>query len=151
MFVINEQAWDIVQRVLGEYLGNRQTDGAYLWTRNGEKKYIKVGATFDSYEYGGNVLSFKVDRTLSREYNYPYFLCIDLTSGSSSNRAPITMMTLKGGDYMTYDMYGPGGKDGLSSGVVSTPVAGGISGIWGYCGALVANPYKSFILTGARQ
>lgn len=58
------------------------------------------------------------------------------------------MYTLKGGDYMTYDMYGPGLKDGLSSGVVSTPVAGGISGIWGYCGVAVFNPYKSFILKG---
>ena len=44
-------------------------------------------------------------------------------------------------------MYGPGGKDGLSSGgCISTPVAGGISGIWGYAGIAVFNPYKSFIL-----
>ncbi|MGN0966105.1 MAG: hypothetical protein ACI4OP_00715 [Candidatus Coprovivens sp.] len=51
-FVINEKMWSIVQRVLGEYLANRRTDGAYLWSRGGEGKYIKVGATFDSYEWG---------------------------------------------------------------------------------------------------
>lgn len=131
-FICNEAGWGIVQNVLGSYLSNRKTDGAYLWSKgSGEGKYVKVGATFDSYEWGGNTVSFKVDRTLSREYSDPYFLCIDLTTGKTSAQPPVQMYTLKGGDYMTYDMYGPGGKDGLSSGVVQTPVAGGISGIWG--------------------
>ena len=146
-FMINERAWGIVQRVLGSYLADRKTDGAYLWSKGGEGKYIKVGATFDAYEFGGNVISFKVDRTLSREFSDPYFLCIDLTTGKTSTQPPVQMFSLKGGDYMTYDMYGPGLKDGLSSGVVSTPVAGGVSGIWGYCGIAVFNPYRSFILT----
>lgn len=148
VFMVNEQANEIVQRVLLKYLSDFHTDGAFIWSKGGEGKYIKVGATFDSYEYNGNTISFKVDRTLTREYDYPYFLCIDLTKGSTSAQPPIQMYSLKGGDYMTYDMYGPGGKDGLSSGVVSTPVAGGISGIWGYCGVAVFNPYKSFILKG---
>jgi hypothetical protein len=51
-FVINEKMWAIVQNVLGEYLANRRTDGAYLWSKGGQGKYIKVGATFDSYEWG---------------------------------------------------------------------------------------------------
>ena len=51
-FMVNEKMWAIVQRVLGDYLSNRKTDGAYLWSRGGEGKYIKVGATFDSYEWG---------------------------------------------------------------------------------------------------
>lgn len=54
-FVINEQAWSIVQRVLGEYLSNRHTDGAYLWSKGGQGKYIKVGATFDAYEWGKRI------------------------------------------------------------------------------------------------
>lgn len=148
VFVINEQANAVVQEVLLKYLRDFHTDGAFLWSKGGEGKYVKVGATFDSYEYGGNTISFKVDRTLTREYEYPYFLCIDLTTGKTSAQPPIAMYTLKGGDYMTYDLLGPGLKDGLSSGVVSTPVAGGLSGIWGYCGAAVFNPYKSFILKG---
>lgn len=131
LFVVNEQAWAIVQRVLGAYLADRKTDGAYLWSNGGQGKFIKVGATFDSYEFGGNVISFKADRTLTREFMEPYFLCLDVTTGKTSAQPPIQMFTLKGGDYMTYDMFGPGLRDGLSSGVVSTPVAGGISGIWG--------------------
>lgn len=131
VFVVNEPAFAIVQRVLGKYLADRRTDGAYLWSKSGEGKYIKVGATFDSYEWMGNTISFKPDRTLTREFRDPYFLCIDLTTGKASTTPPVQMFSLKGGDYMTYDMYGPGLKDGLSSGVVSTPVAGGVSGIWG--------------------
>ena len=90
-FIVNEKAWGIVQEVLGEYLANRQTDGAYLWSNQGEGKYVKVGATFDAYERGGNTIRFKVDRTLSREYQDPYFLCIDLTTGKTSTQPPIQM------------------------------------------------------------
>lgn len=102
-FIVNEIAWGIVQRVLGGYLADRKTDGAYLWSKGGEGKYIKVGATFDAYEWGGNVISFKVDRTLSREFAKPYFLCVDLTTGKTSTTPPIMMFSLKGGDYITYD------------------------------------------------
>lgn len=51
-FMCNEAGWSIVQRVLGSYLSNRHTDGAYLWSNQGEGKHIKVGATFDAYEWG---------------------------------------------------------------------------------------------------
>lgn len=34
------------------------------------------------------------------------------------------MFTLKGGDFITNKVLGVGGENGLSSGVVSTPVAG---------------------------
>lgn len=53
--MINERAWAIVQRVLGDYLATRHTENAYLWSRGGEGKYIKVGATFDAYEWGKRI------------------------------------------------------------------------------------------------
>lgn len=145
-FIVNEKAWGIVQEVLGEYLANRQTDGAYLWSNQGEGKYVKVGATFDAYEWGGNIISFKVDRTLSREYQDPYFLCIDLTTGKTSTQPPIQMFSLKGKDYVFNEVLGIGGRSGGDSGVVSTPVAGGMMTIHGYAGIGVFNPYRSFIL-----
>lgn len=37
----------------------------------------------------GNTIVFKVDRTLSREYNYPYAMCIDLTTGKTSTQPPV--------------------------------------------------------------
>lgn len=146
VFLVNEEAWGIVQRVLGGYLADRHTDGAYLWSRGGEGKYIKVGATFDAYEWGGNVVSFKVDRTLSREFLYPYFLCIDLTTGKTSTQPPVAMYSLKGKDYVYNEIHGVGGRSGGDSGVVSSPVAGSMATIHGYAGIAVFNPYRSFIL-----
>ncbi len=145
-FVINEKMWGIVQRVLGDYLANRHTDGAYLWSKGGDGKYIKVGATFDAYEWGGNVVSFKVDKTLSREFMEPYALCLDLTTGSTSTQPPIAMFTLKNADYICNEQLGVGGRSGKDSGIVSSPVAGGMMTIWGYAGIAVFNPYRSFIL-----
>lgn len=145
-FMVNERAWAIVQRVLGSYLADRHTDGAYLWSRGGEGKYIKVGATFDAYEWGGNTVSFKVDRTLSREFPYPYFLCIDLTTGKTSTQPPVAMYSLKGKDYIFNEVLGVGGRSGGDSGVVSSPVAGGMMTIHGYAGIAVYNPYRSFIM-----
>lgn len=56
------------------------------------------------------------------------------------------MFTLKGGDFIQNRFPGVGGLDGLSSGVVSSPVAGSKLIVWGYSGIAVFNPYKSFIL-----
>lgn len=105
-FMCNEKGWSIVQRVLGEYLSNRRTDGAYLWSNQGEGKYVKVGNTFDAYEWGGNTIVFKVDRTLSREFQDPYFMCLDLTTGKTSAQPPIQMFSLKGKDYIFNEVLG---------------------------------------------
>ena len=56
------------------------------------------------------------------------------------------MFTLKGCDFITNKYPGVGGLDGMSSGVVSSPVAGGLMTIHGYAGIAVFNPYRSFIL-----
>ena len=54
-FVCNEKGWAIVQRVLGDYLATRHTEGAYLWSSAGPGKYLKVGNTFDAYEWGKRI------------------------------------------------------------------------------------------------
>lgn len=50
-----------------------------------------------------NSISFKVDRTFSREFGFDkaYCLCLDLTADLTSNQAPIEMFTLKGGDFIS--------------------------------------------------
>jgi hypothetical protein len=62
-----------------------------------------VGTTFQTYEFAGNEISFKVDRTFSREYGFTkgYGLCLDLTADKTSAEPPIQMFTLKGGDFIT--------------------------------------------------
>ncbi len=75
-----------------------------------------------------------------------YCLCLDLTADSTGNEPPIQMFTLKGGDFITNKYPGVGGLDGLSSGIVSSPVAASKLINWGYSGVGVFNPYRSFIL-----
>lgn len=147
MFICNERMWNLLQTVLGDYLARYKATDTYLWSK-AANDYIKVGATFDSYEYGGNTITFKVDRTFSREYGSEkgYCLCLDLTADSTGAEAPIQMFTLKGGDFITNKYPGVGGLDGLSSGVVSSPVAASKLINWGYSGVGVFNPYRSFIL-----
>lgn len=55
----------------------------YSKAKNG---YLDVGATFQSYEFAGNTISFKVDRTFSREYGMQkaYALLLDLTADKST-------------------------------------------------------------------
>lgn len=139
--------WFLVQQVLGDWLSKFKVDETFLWSKQAND-YIKVGATFQTYEFAGNQISFKVDRTFSREYGMEkaYCLCLDLTADSTGSEPPIQMFTLKGGDFIQNKFPGVGGLDGLSSGVVSSPVAGSKLIVWGYSGVAVFNPYRSFIL-----
>ena len=147
MFICNERMWFLIQSVLGDFLAKYKTIGTYLWSK-AANDYIKVGATFNSYEFAGNEITFKVDRTFSREYGMDkaYCLCLDLTADKTTAEPPIQMFTLKGGDFITNKYPGVGGLDGLSSGVVSSPVAASKLINWGYSGVGVFNPYRSFIL-----
>ena len=73
-------------------------------------------------------------------------LCLDLTADAAGSEPPIQMFTLKGGDLINNRFLGVGGVDGLSSGDVSSPVAGSKIINWGYSGVGVFNPYRSFVL-----
>jgi hypothetical protein len=128
----NERFWYLVQEYLSDFLKDFHTDGAYLWSMKAND-YVKVGATYNAYTFGGNTIIFNVDRTFSREYGYEkgYAVCLDLTADKSSNQPPIALFTLKGGDFITNKVLGVGGENGLSSGVVSTPVAGSKLINWG--------------------
>ena len=59
--------WNLIQTTLGDWLAKFRTLGTYLYSKQ-VNDYVKVGATFQTYEFGGNQISFKVDRTFSREY-----------------------------------------------------------------------------------
>lgn len=147
MFIVNDRLWDLIQMTLGDYLANFKTDGTYVYSK-AVNDYVKVGGTFMTYEYGGNQISFKVDRTFSHEFGYDkgYGLCLDLTADKTEAEPAIQMFTLKGGDMIANWVNGVGGASGLASGEVSTNVAGSKRILWGYSGVGVFNPYRSFIL-----
>ena len=112
--------------------------------------YVKVGATFDTYRFGGNEITFSVDRTFTREYgNKGYGLCLDLSADLASGKPAMAMFSLKGKDVITSKDPGVGGMSGLESGVVSSPVAGSKLIMMGYAGIAVFAPFRSFILREA--
>jgi hypothetical protein len=147
MFICNEKAWTDIQDVLDAHLSNYHTDGTYLWSQKAND-YVAVGAKgFDTYRYAGNEITFKVDRTFSREFGYDkgYMLALDLTADKTSAQPPIAMFTLKGGDMISNKYIGVGGLNGLTSGEVSSPVAGSKLIMWGYSSLAVFNPYRSYV------
>lgn len=74
VFIVNEKAWYDLQDILDTWLAQYHTDGTYLWSAKAGD-YVSVGAKgFDTYNYGGNSISFKVDRTFSREFGLTNFI-----------------------------------------------------------------------------
>ena len=147
MFIVNEKAWYDLQDLFDHYLAQYHAEGTYLWSKKAND-YVSVGAKgFDSFNYGGNTLNFKVDRTFSREFGYEkgFMLALDLTADKTSNQPPIAMFTLKGGDMISNKYLGVGRENGLSSGEVASPVAGSKLILWGYSSLAVFNPYRSYI------
>lgn len=90
VFICNEKMWYDVQTVLAEWLASFKTCGTYLWSKKANG-YVDVGATFNSYQIGGNTLSFKVDRAFSREYGSEkgYGLMLDLTADKTTGEPAI--------------------------------------------------------------
>ena len=153
VFIVNRKMWNDIQMVLGEYLANYRTDGTYMYSKNANKGlggYVKVGATFDTYEYAGNQVSFVVDRALTREYpTHGYGVCIDLTADKTTGQPAIAKFSLTGKDFMTNKVVGVGGYDGKSSGEVASNVAGSKLIMVGYAGVAAFTPYRSVIVREA--
>lgn len=150
LFVVNRKMWQDVNMVLGEYLANYRTDGTYMYSKSankGQGGYIKVGATFDTYEYAGNQISFVVDRALTREYpTKGYGLCIDLTADKTTGKPAVAKYSITGQDFMTNKVLGVGGYDGKSSGEVASNVAGSKLVMMGYAGIAAFTPHRSVIV-----
>lgn len=123
VFIVNTHMMSQVQRVMAAWLRDWKTDGGFIWSK-GSNGYVKVGTTFDSYTWNGNTITFKLDRSLNLEYpNKAFGMFLDLTT-DGNGRAGIQMFTFKGGQLIHNTVLGVGGKNGLTSGEVSSPVAG---------------------------
>lgn len=147
--ICNEPFWQELNLMLGKFLADNKTDGAYLWSKKAND-YIEVGAKFNAYNFAGNSVIFRVDRALTREYKGGYAMCLDLSADAANGMPAVSMFTLKGGQCIQNYIKGVGGMSGLESGEVSSPVAGSKLIIHGYCGACVWNPYRSFILRSVK-
>lgn len=150
VFVVNRKMWNDINTVLGEYLANYKTDGTFMYSKSANKGmggYVKVGATFDTYEYAGNQVTFVCDRALTREYpDKGYGLCIDLTADKTTGAPALAKFSITGKDFMTNKIVGVGGYDGKSSGEVASNVAGSKLVMMGYAGCAAFTPYRSVIV-----
>lgn len=153
VFVCNRKLWEDINLVLGDYLADRKTDGTYMYSKSARKGYggyVEVGATYDSYNFAGNQVSFVVDRALSREYpDKGYGICLDLTEDKTSGTPAIAKFSLLGKDFITNKITGVGGYDGKTSGEVASNVAGSKLVMMTYAGIACFTPFRSVILREA--
>lgn len=125
MFIVNERMWMQLQSTLSEYLFKFKTNlGSYAWSKKANGN-LSVGATFNAYDFGGNTITFKVDRTFTREYGAEkgFGMAIDLTADLVTGKPAMEMFTLKNCQFITNKYPGVGGFSGSESGIVSSTVA----------------------------
>ena len=146
MFLCNTLMWTEIQDTLGAWIRDWKTVGTFLFSKE-SNGYVDVGATYQSYEFAGNTVTFKVDRSFDIEYPSRKFgIFLDLTADSATGKAALNMFTFKGGELIHNFIKGVGGETGLQHGEVSSPVAASKLINWGYAGVGVYNPYRSVIL-----
>ena len=149
--VCNERLYDQVGLALKEDLRFiSASDGSYFYSKAAGDK-VKVGAEFDCYTFQGNEISFMPNRALSQEYpEHGYGIFLDTGADLASGRPNVAMFTLRGSEMISGTLVGMGGISGNASGEITTSVHGSQYHLLGYSGAVVFNPYKSFILEEAR-
>lgn len=150
-FILNDRFWNQINTTLGEWLKNWNSVPTMMYSKATGSMMkadnpIKVGGTFTSYEIAGNTVTFMVDRALTLEYGKKcYGICLDLTPDMSVNQPAIAGFTLAGAEFITSKYPGVGGIDGITSGIVSSTVAGSKLIVAGYSGIAAFAPYRSFI------
>lgn len=146
-YVCNDKFWNKFNKLMKNDLRFVAQDGAYFWSKEkgGE---VKVGATFSSYEFAGNVITIMVNQSLSQEYtDRAYAILLDTGKDAISGRPNIAMFTLEGSEMISGNINGLGGASGKESGIdISSSIHGSSYHLIGYSGAVVFNPYKSVIL-----
>lgn len=148
MLICNTAFYNEWQRVMNAWIVAHKTDGTFLFSK-GSNGYVDLGATYESYTFGGNKISVKIDRCFDVEFpTRKYAALIDLTADAATGKPAMAFFTFKGGDIIHNVIVGVGGKSGLASGEVSSPVAGSKLVNWGYGGVAVFNPYRSVIMIG---
>ncbi len=145
-FIVNDRLWSQVNTTLGDWLKLWGSTPTMLYSKATQSNVkidnpVKVGATFTSYEVSGNTVTFMVDRALTKEYpTKAYGICLDMSPDMSTSQPAIAAFTLEGAEFITSKYPGVGGVDGITSGIVSSPVAGTKLVVMGYSGIVAFAP-----------
>lgn len=89
MFLVNTAMWNEIQETCSNWIRDWKTEGTFLYSKatNG---YVDLGATYQSYTWAGNTISFKIDRSMDIEYPTRKFgMLIDLTADSANGKPAI--------------------------------------------------------------
>lgn len=152
IFIVNDKLWGMINTTLGDWLKLWVSTPTVMYSKDagamvGVDNPVKVGATFTSYVIAGNTVTFMVDRALTKEYDTKaYGICLDMNPDITTNQPAIAAHTIAGAEFVTSKYPGVGGVDGVTSGVVSSPVAGSKLIVAGYSSITHFAPYRSFIL-----
>lgn len=134
MLLCNTPFYSDWQRVMSAWITAHKTDGTFLYSK-ASNGYVDLGATYQSYEWGANTITVKIDRCLDIEFpTRKYGIILDLSSDDTTGRPAMAFFTFKGGDFIHNEVVGAGGRTGLASGEVSSPVAAMKLINWGYGG-----------------
>jgi len=147
--ICNTKLWDYVQKSMANELAAAQQN-AWYWGRDGkgQESPISVGANFNQYLFAGNKVTFVVDQVLSTLIGYKeraYGIFVD-TGKTDDGQANIELYSAEGSEIITGELPGLGGKDGKTSGMIATSVAGYEIHYSTMGGLRVADPYRSFII-----
>jgi hypothetical protein len=144
-YMCNDKFWNKFNKLMATDLRWQKTDGTYLYSKKGGM--VKVGATYNSYEFAGNTVTFMINRALTEEYHdRAYAIMLDIGKNPTTGRPNIAMFTLEGSEMISGNINGLGGASGKESGEVSTSMHGSSYHLIGYAGVVVFNPYQSVIL-----
>lgn len=109
---------------------------------------VAVGATFNTYIYEGNTITFVVDEALTKHFpdrGYAIFIDTGIYEDERGQVPAIELKTLKGREMIKGHVVGMGGVDGTSNGSVSTPLDASRYDILGWRGVCVKSPYSAVI------
>ena len=144
----NTILWDAFQRLMKSDLRWIAQDASYFYSKE-KGGDVKVGATFSSYEFSGNTITFMPSKALSDRYeNKAYGIILDAGIDQTTNKPNIAAYSLKGNEFIIGRENGMGGQDGKTSGIVSSGRTGSAFHVSGSAMYVVHNPYKSVLFEG---
>lgn len=100
VLVCNTKFWQSAQRVLAGWIRDFKSNGAFAYSQasNGN---VALGATYDSYEWAGNKITFKIERALDIEFpGREFAMMTDISADGKTGHAGMGMFTFKGGQYI---------------------------------------------------
>ena len=106
-FIVNDRLWGQINSTLGDWLKLWGSTPTMMYSKAAQSMVkadnpVKVGGTFTSYEIAGNMVTFMVDRALTKEYpTKGYGICLDMSPDISTNQPAIAAFTLEGAEFVT--------------------------------------------------